>query len=264
MKTPPLPFDQFLLEVLLAAAVSHIFAENHNAFVAAHLVAQRGGDQIGHGFGRRLFAVGSCGLRVGLRGLGFEGRRRGIKVRRIHVLQNFVGRRRRRLQRAVNRDLQIVVHLLFQTVDALLVQNAFADEEHLHARDGIALGIALALDIRPVESLIVRKRVRVGPDHMGMDKSRTMPGAAMRHRAHEGGIAGHRVRSIYFFKVEVGEAADQAGNVSARGLHLDRHRDGISVVFDHENHGEPGSWKRCSRPPRTRLRWWCLRPEKRR
>ena len=151
-----LAFDQFLLEVLLPAAVGHVFPEDHNAFVTAHLVAQRGVDQIGHRLGRWLLAVRSHGLGLGWRGLGFEGRRRGIQVRRIHILQDFVGRRRRRLQRAVDGDLQIVVHLLFQTVDALLVENALADEEHLHPGNGITLGIALALDVRPVQSFIVR------------------------------------------------------------------------------------------------------------
>ena len=157
------------------------------------------------------------------RRLGFEGGRGGIKVRRIHILQDLVGCGCRRLQGPIDGDLQIVIDLLFQPVDALFVENAFADQEHLHAGDGIALGIALALDIGPVEAFVVGKGVGVGPDHVGMDKGRTMPGAAVRHGAHKSGIARDRVGSVHLFKVEVGKTADQAGDIAARGLHFHRH-----------------------------------------
>ncbi len=94
-----------------------------------------------------------------------------------------------------------------------LVENAFADQEHLHAGDGIALGIALAFDIGPVEAFVVGKGMGVRPDHVRMHKRRTMPGAAVSHGAHKGRIARDRVGPIYFLKVEVGKTADQAGNV---------------------------------------------------
>ena len=67
-----------------------------------------------------------------------------------------------------------------------------------------------------------------------------MPGAAMRHRARKSRITGDRISPIDLFKVEVGKAAHQAGNVSARGLHLDRYRDRILVVFDDEHQRQPG------------------------
>ena len=178
-------------------------------------------------------------FRLGRKRLGFEGGRRGIEVRGIHVAQHRIGPGRRRLQGPVDRNLQIVVHLLFQTVDALLVENALPDQKHLHAGDGIALGIALALEIGPVEFFVVRKRVRVGPDHVGMDKGRTASGAAMRHGAHESSVAGDGIGSIHFLEVEVGKTADQPRNVSAGGLYLDRHRDGIFVVLDHEDQRKP-------------------------
>ena len=75
----------------------------------------------------------------------------------------------------------------------------------------------------------------------------------MRHRAHKSRIAGHRIGSIHFFKMEVGKAADQAGDVSARGLHFDRHRDGIPVVLDHKNHRKPGVGGGVQRLPELAL-----------
>ena len=49
-----LALDQFLLEIFFAAAVGDIFSEDHDALIAAHLVAQGGIDQVGHGLGRRF------------------------------------------------------------------------------------------------------------------------------------------------------------------------------------------------------------------
>ncbi len=42
-------FDLFLFEILFAAAISHVFAKDHDAFVTPHLVFQADIDQIGHG-----------------------------------------------------------------------------------------------------------------------------------------------------------------------------------------------------------------------
>ena len=47
---------QLVLEVFFAAAVRHIFAEDDDAFIAAHFIAQRGIDQIGH----RLIGAAGC------------------------------------------------------------------------------------------------------------------------------------------------------------------------------------------------------------
>ena len=51
-------FDQLALQIFFAAAVADVFAENHDALVALHFIAQRRGDQVGHGLGGNLFAVG--------------------------------------------------------------------------------------------------------------------------------------------------------------------------------------------------------------
>ena len=80
-----------------------------------------------------------------------------------------------------------------------------------------------------------------------------MPGAAVSHGAHKCRIARNRIRSIYFFKVEVGKATDQAGNASARRLHLDRHRDGIAIVFHDKDQRQPGISSSVQRLPELSL-----------
>ena len=69
------------------------------------------------------------------------------------------GRGRKRFQRLVDRRLQFGLDFFLQLVDALLVEDAFAQQEHLRARDRIALGVALALGVGPVEPLIIRERM---------------------------------------------------------------------------------------------------------
>ena len=56
-------FHQLPLQVFFAAAIGYVFAEDHDALVALHFVAQRYVDQIGHGLGHRLLAIGGIGRR---------------------------------------------------------------------------------------------------------------------------------------------------------------------------------------------------------
>ena len=76
-------FDQLLRQILLPAAIGHVFAENYNALIPPHLVTQRGIDKIGHGFRSHLLTVhsGSNGCRFAL-----QRRRSRIEVRRINIL----------------------------------------------------------------------------------------------------------------------------------------------------------------------------------
>src|ERR1700691_5253736 len=50
-------FHQLALQVLFAAAIGHVFTEDHDALVALHFVAQSYVDQVGHGFRSWLFAI---------------------------------------------------------------------------------------------------------------------------------------------------------------------------------------------------------------
>ena len=85
------------------------------------------------------------------------------------------------MQGAVDSGLQFLVGLLFQLVDSLLIQNAFAKQEHLHARDRVASRVALTFNIRTIQPFVIRQRMRVGANHMSMDKCRTASGTAMLH-----------------------------------------------------------------------------------
>ncbi len=53
-----LALHQLAFQVFFAAAIGHVFAEDHDALVALHFVAQRRVDQVGHGLRRWLFAIG--------------------------------------------------------------------------------------------------------------------------------------------------------------------------------------------------------------
>ena len=105
-----LAFHQLALQVFFAAAIGHVFAEDHDAFVALHLVAQRGIDQVGHGFGGGLLAVGGIGPNDRLR---VERRRSWVDIGRIHILRHGLRRERERRQRLIHRNLQFFLNLLF-------------------------------------------------------------------------------------------------------------------------------------------------------
>ena len=53
---------------------------------------------------------------------------------------------------------------------------------------GIARGIALALGVGAVEALVVGERVGIRANHVGMHEGGTFAGAAVFHRAVEGGV----------------------------------------------------------------------------
>ena len=140
--------------------------------------------------------------------------------------------RQRRSQHLIDCRLQSVVNLFLQSVDCLFVEDAFADQKHLHARNGIACGIALALNVGTIEFFVIRERVRVGTDHVRVHKRRSDPRAAMRHGARQGSVADDWIGAVNLLEMEVGKTRDQARNISARSLHLDRHRDRVAIVLD--------------------------------
>src|SRR5580704_2356002 len=74
-----LALDQFLLEILVAAAVGNVLAKHHDTLVAGHLIAQSGVDQVGHGLRSDSFRVRRVADRR------FSGERGGgwVKVGRV-------------------------------------------------------------------------------------------------------------------------------------------------------------------------------------
>src|SRR5450631_1295055 len=143
----------------------------------------------------RLLAIGGRGLSLSY-GLSLKRRSGGIQISRIDIAHDGLDLWRTRLQSMIHRNLQIVVYLLLQPVDAFFIENALADKEHLHACYGIACGIVLALHIGAIGSLIIRKRMRVRPDDVGVNKSRPAAGAAMGYSPGERPITDGQVGAI--------------------------------------------------------------------
>ncbi len=189
-------FDLLFLQILLAAAVRNIFAENHDPAVAPHLIFQADGDEVGHG----LVAAFQPGLRL---------HGHGIEIFGINIPIDAVGGRQRGLFSAVRGVLKFFIHRLLELVEAVLVENAFADQEHLHARDGVFFRVFFALGFGTVEALIVRQRVRIRTNHMRVHHGRPFAGAAIFHRAFYRGVAGNGVGAVAFFDQQVGKAAHQ-------------------------------------------------------
>ncbi len=63
-----------------------------------------------------------------------------------------------------------LVDLLFEARDALGVENAFAEQVHLHLGERVAQGVRVALALGAVEAVVVGKRVRIGADDVPVDK----------------------------------------------------------------------------------------------
>ncbi len=161
--------------------------------------------------------------------------------------------RRGRFEGAVARLQHLFGHLLFELVDRLLVEDAFADQEHLQAGDGIALGLFLALGLGAIEALIVGERVRIGTDDVPVHEPRPFAGADVLHRAGDGGIALDRIGAVALLEMEVGEIGHQARDVAARGLHLAGHGDGVLVVLDQEQNRQLQVGGRVQRLPELAL-----------
>ena len=73
--------------------------------------------------------------------------------------------------------------------------------------------------------------------------------AAMRHCSRHCTVTDNWVSTIDFFEMKIGKARNQTRNIPARGLHFDRHRDRIPVVFDQEHDRQPQVRSRIHRFP---------------
>ena len=225
LEDPALPLH--FLEVLLAAGVGHVFAEDDDARLARHLVLKACIEQIHHRGGI------ACELGVVLGVELFGGR---VDVRRVHVAQRRFRSRLGRGERHVGRDADFLVHLPPDLLDLRLGGYAFDDQALGEGERAVAFRFFLALLRRLVQDLVVRERVRVGPDDVRMDERRPRALAAVFGRPHEHFIGGDRVTAVHFLDEQIGEIADELRHRAARRLHLDRHRDRVFVVLDEEQH----------------------------
>ena len=105
-------------------------------------------------------------------------------------------------------------------------------------RDRIARGFELALLDRLVVALVVRVRVGVGANHLGMNQRRTLARARVRDRFAHGPIALHEIRPVDADDFEVRKRFDEARDIAAGRVIFGRARNRITVVFDHAHDGQ--------------------------
>ena len=135
-------------QVLLAAAIGHVLAENHDARVALQFIGQRGGHHLDHGLDL-----------AGKSRLGFKRARARIDVGRVHPAQNGIFRRRLGRQGAVGGRDDFLVGGSFQRLQLFFVDNALAHQKQTKARDGIALRVGFQLRGGAIKLLVVGKRM---------------------------------------------------------------------------------------------------------
>ncbi len=144
----------------------------------------------------------------------------------------------RRAKRALSGVADLVLGLLLDAIDALGVENTFAEEKHLEVVDGVAEGLGLALAFGTVEAVVVRMGVRIGAGDMAVDESGTLAGAAVGDGGLEGMHARDGIGAIDFRDVEVREVGKQARNVAAGGVDFNRNGNGVAVVFNDDEERE--------------------------
>ena len=105
-------------EVVFAAGVSDVFAENGDALVARHLVGQCQRHHFNHGLWRAV--------QLGFR---FKCSGRRIHVRRIHIHSNRIDGRLFGGQRQVGGLADFMVDFRFQALNPLLIENAFPHQK---------------------------------------------------------------------------------------------------------------------------------------
>ncbi len=215
-----------LADVPFARDVGDVFAEDENAWIAHHLVAQAAVDQVDH---RGRLARE---LRV-VFGVELFGRR--IDVGRIDVLIDRVGARLRRCERDAGGDFDLLVHLRRDQLELRLGGDPLLEQVRRKAVDRVARRVGITLRRRAVVHLVIRERMRVRPDHLRVHERRTLalPGIVVRLEHHV--VGRERIATVDLLHEQVRKRAHQLGNRAAGSIDLDRHRDRVAIVLDEED-----------------------------
>ena len=210
-----------------SAAVGHVLAEDDDARVARHLVLERAIDRRDHRVGPAVRRRAS-GKRVGGR----------IDVRRIDVKRDRVGRRLGRLHRPFGRVVDLAVDLVTNGGELLFGGEPFGLEKLGEPDDRIARRFRRTLVRRLVQLLVVRQRMRVRADDLGVHERRTLAARARRRSRPTSRDSSPGSRCRRCSAPESGEGRDELRDVAAGGLHFDRHRDRVAVVLDDVDDGQ--------------------------
>ena len=215
-----------LAQVLLTGHVGHVFAEHEDAFVARHLVAHAGVEQVHHGGGlaRELRIV-----------FGIELFRRWIDVGRVHAEHDCIGAGLRLLEGVVGGRENLGVDRVAQYLQFVFGGESFGQQIARERGERITRGIGVTLILRTIEHFVVGERVRVRADHLGVYESRSSALTRIRHGPVERGVRRQKITAVDFFDVEVGERRHELRDRATGGIHFDRHRDRVAVVL-HEVH----------------------------
>src|SRR5580698_1460699 len=87
-----------------------------------------------------------------------------------------------------------------------------------------------------------------------MNESGSLSGAAPCGGLLEGLEAGNDVGSVYLGEVKIWKILNQPGDAAAGGIDLNRNGDGVSIVLNHEDDGQPGIRGGVERFPEFALR----------
>src|SRR5262249_36965419 len=134
--------------------------------------------------------------------------------------------------------LRGLVYLLIDLVrDALQhvpVDHALLDQKLRKANDGVALGFSVALGGRLIEPFVVRKRVRVGSDDVGVHQGGAVPGAAILRRGLQGAVRRQKIGAVDLQPEQVRKTFEQLRYTPASGLALDGDGDRVGVIFNQD------------------------------
>ena len=78
--------------------------------------------------------------------------------------------------------------------------------------------------------------MRIRPDDFGVNERRAFTSTAIFDGALHHRVRRERISAVNLLNVEIGETGDEFRDIAARGIHLDRSRDRVAVVFDDEDH----------------------------
>jgi len=217
LKTPPFPLTCLRLSSRLASATSS--PKTVMLLVARHLV---GKDQRHH-FNHGLWRAVQLGFR-------FEHGGRGIYVRREHVHSNRIDGRLFCGQRLVSGLADFIVDFRFQTLNLLLIEDAFRTRKSASLKSDHGAPL-LRVPRRTYKFFVIGKRMRIGARNVRMDQRGAAAGRGSTAPLPCNGVALDGIGAVAFRHVAAGKPSHKFRDAPAGRLNFHRHGDGVAVVF---------------------------------